>query len=176
MQRFLITSTNYYSLIDLLSYKKTRTTRQWKPKCVKFYPSRRRLRKKLARSDIVIRTENNIVQGEFAAINVAQCKGIQIPESREFLIVESGIMGLAILNTAQRIRNPSQMRLESGIQVQLIKNHSTETSTWNPESTGWIQDCLGLLHMGWINGMNCWWSQIHSKLWPYTLLFAVHPD
>ena len=50
-------------------------------------------------------------------INVAQCKGIQIPESREFLTVESGIMGLAILNTAQRIRNPTLMRLESGVQV-----------------------------------------------------------
>ena len=76
-------------------------------------------------------------------INVAQCKGIQIPESREFLIVESEIMGLAILNTAQRIRNPTQMRLESGIKVQLIKNHGTETSTWNPESTAWIRDYLG---------------------------------
>ena len=62
-------------------------------------------------------------------INVAQCKGIQISESREFLIVQSGIMGLAILNTAQRIRNPTLMRLESGIQVQLIKNHGTEIST-----------------------------------------------
>ena len=88
-------------------------------------------------------------------INVAQCKGIQIPESREFLIVESGIMGLAILNTTQRIWNPTLMRLESGIQVQLIKNNGTETSTWNPESTGWIQDCLGFPHMGRINGMDC---------------------
>ena len=76
-------------------------------------------------------------------INVAQCKGIQIPESREFLIVESEIMGLAIWNTAQRIRNPTQMRLESGIKVQLIKKHGTETSTWNPESTAWIRDYLG---------------------------------
>ena len=76
-------------------------------------------------------------------INVAQCKGIQIPESREFLIVESEIMGLAILNTAQRIRNPTQMRLESGIKVQLIKNHGTETSTWIPETTAWIRDYLG---------------------------------
>ena len=45
------------------------------------------------------------------------------------------------------------MRLESGIQVQLIKNHDTETNTWNPESTGWIQDCLGFPQMGRINGM-----------------------
>ena len=81
-------------------------------------------------------------------INVAQCKGIQISESREFLIVESGIMGLAILNTAQRIRNPTLMRLESGVQVQLIINHGTETGTFNPESTGWIRDCLGFTYMG----------------------------
>ena len=88
-------------------------------------------------------------------INVAQCKGIQIPESREFLIVESGILGFGILNTAQGIRNPTLIRLESGVQVQLIKNHGTETSTWNTESTGWIQDCIGFLYMGRINGMNC---------------------
>ena len=81
-------------------------------------------------------------------INVAQCKRIQIPESREFLIVESGIMSLAILNTAQRIRNPTLMRLESEIQVQLIKNHGTETSTFNPESTALIRDCSGFNYMG----------------------------
>ena len=81
-------------------------------------------------------------------INVAQCKGIQISESREFLIVQSGIMGLAILNTAQRIRNPTLMRLESGIQVQLIKNHGTETSTFNPESTALIRDCSGFTYTG----------------------------
>ena len=46
------------------------------------------------------------------------------------------------------------MRLESGIQVQLIKNHGTETSTFNPESTGWIQDCLEFTYMGRINDMN----------------------
>ena len=57
-------------------------------------------------------------------------------------------MGLAILNTAQRIRNPTLMRLESGVQVQLIKNHGTETGTFNPESTGWIRECLGFTYMG----------------------------
>ena len=56
-------------------------------------------------------------------------------------------MGLAILNTAQRIRNLTLMRLESGIQVQLIKDHGTETSTFNPEST-LIRDCSGFTYMG----------------------------
>ena len=50
--------------------------------------------KKSAQSDLVIRTEDNTVQREFAVINVAQWKGIRIPEYREFLIVESRIMGL----------------------------------------------------------------------------------
>ena len=85
--------------------------------------------KKLAQSDLVIRTEDNTVQGEFAVINVAPGKGIRIPESSKFLIVESGILGFVILNTAQGIWNPTLIRLESGTQVQLIKNHSTETST-----------------------------------------------
>ena len=88
-------------------------------------------------------------------VNVTPCKGIQILESREFLLVESGILGFGILNTAQGIRNPTVMRLESGVQVHLIKDHGTETSTWNPESTARIQDCLGFPHMGQINGMNC---------------------
>ena len=81
-------------------------------------------------------------------INVAQCKGIRIPESREFFSCGIRNLGLAILNTAQGIWNPTLMRLESGIQVQLIKNHGTETSTFNPESTALIRDCLGFTYMG----------------------------
>ena len=45
---------------------------------------------------------------------VAPCKGIRIPESRNFLLVESGILGFGIRNPAQGIRNP--------------------TKGWNPES------------------------------------------
>ena len=45
----------------------------------------------------------------------APCKGIRIPESRNFLLVESGILGFGIRNPALGIRNP--------------------TKDWNPESS-----------------------------------------
>ena len=45
---------------------------------------------------------------------IAPCKGIRIPESKNFLLVESGILGFGIRNPALRIRNP--------------------TKDWNPES------------------------------------------
>ena len=45
---------------------------------------------------------------------VAPCKGILIPESRNFVLVESGILGFGIRNPALGIRNP--------------------TKDWNPES------------------------------------------
>ena len=48
------------------------------------------------------------------ALQFAPCKGIRIPESRNFLLVESGILGFGIRNPALRIRNP--------------------TKDWNPES------------------------------------------
>ena len=35
------------------------------------------------------------------------CKGIRIPESRNFLLVESGILGFGIRNPAPRLRNPT---------------------------------------------------------------------
>ena len=47
-------------------------------------------------------------------LNIAPCKGIRIPESRNFLLVESGILGFGIRNPALGIRNP--------------------TKDWNPES------------------------------------------
>ena len=47
-------------------------------------------------------------------VRLAPCKGIRIPESRNFLLVESGILGFEIRNPAQGIRNP--------------------TKDWNPES------------------------------------------
>ena len=37
----------------------------------------------------------------------APCKGIRIPESRNFLLVESGIQGFGIRNPAPGIRNPT---------------------------------------------------------------------
>ena len=54
-------------------------------------------------------------------INVAQCKGIQIPESGEFLIVESGIMGLEY-NT----ENPESHSNEIGIR----NSSSTDKKSW----------------------------------------------
>ena len=45
---------------------------------------------------------------------IAPCKGIRIPESRNFLPLESGILSFGIRNPALRIRNP--------------------TKDWNPES------------------------------------------
>ena len=46
---------------------------------------------------------------------ITSCKGIRIPESVKFFLVESGILSIGIQNTAQGIRNP--------------------TKGWNPEST-----------------------------------------
>ena len=45
---------------------------------------------------------------------IAPCKGIRIPESTNFLPLESGILGFGVRNPALRIRNP--------------------TKDWNPES------------------------------------------
>ena len=51
---------------------------------------------------------------QFLIVCLAPCKGIRIPESRNFLLLESGILGFGIRNPALRIRNP--------------------TKDWNPES------------------------------------------
>ena len=65
------------------------------------------------------------------------CKGIQFAESGKFWLVESGILGIVIQNTAQEIRN-SQLSLESltktGIQC-------AESGIQGVKSR--IQDCLG---------------------------------
>ena len=58
----------------------------------------------------MIRTREHELVEAFSA----PCKGIRIPESRNFLLVESGILGFGIRNTALRIQNP--------------------TKDWNPES------------------------------------------
>ena len=50
---------------------------------------------------------------------VTSYKEIQVPEFEKFLIVESGILGFGIQNTAQGIHNP--------------------TNDWNPESTFYWQ-------------------------------------
>ena len=39
---------------------------------------------------------------------ITQCRGIRIPESVKFFLVESGILGFGIQNKAQGIRNPTK--------------------------------------------------------------------
>ena len=63
----------------------------------------------------------------------APCKEIRIPESMKFLLVESGILGFGIQNTAVGIRNPTEdWNPESRFHWQRLYS-----STWNPESTAW---------------------------------------
>ena len=59
---------------------------------------------------------------------------MRIPESGKFLLVESGILGFVIRNSAQGIRNPSN-------------DSNPESSTWNPESQAWNPELFGLAHM-----------------------------
>ena len=50
-------------------------------------------------------------------------KGIRVPESEEFLLVECGILGFGIWNTAQGIRNPTNdWNPVSKFQCQRIRN------------------------------------------------------
>ena len=64
-------------------------------------------------------------------LSIAPCKGIRIPESVKFLLVESGILGFGIRNTALRIRKP-------------IKD-LMEFSLWNPESKAWKPESTTVL-------------------------------
>ena len=45
--------------------------------------------------------------------DVAKCKGIRIPDSGKFLLVESGILGLEIRNTAEKSGNPLTTRIQN---------------------------------------------------------------
>ena len=74
------------------------------------------------------------------------CKGIQFAESGKFWLVESGILGIVIQNTAQEIRN-SHLSLESRIQVSLTKTgiQCAESGIQGVKSR--IQDCLGFSYM-----------------------------
>ena len=58
---------------------------------------------------IDVRIQHTFIESRFAL-----CKGVRVPESGKFWLVESGILGFGIQNTAQGIRNP--------------------TEEWNPES------------------------------------------
>ena len=60
-------------------------------------------------------------------------KGIQIPESRKFMLVGSGILDLGIWNMAQGIQNPTNdWNPESKFHWQ-----KRESSKWNLESSPW---------------------------------------
>ena len=68
-------------------------------------------------------------------INVAPCKVIRIPESVNFLFVESGILGFGILNSAKGgrillptgIRNPCSSDKESRIRYLETEIYSVES-------------------------------------------------
>ena len=60
-------------------------------------------------------------------------KGIRILESGKLLLVESGIVGFGIRNTALGIRNPTMIGIRR-IQVPLSK---VGIHNWNSESTAW---------------------------------------
>ena len=62
--------------------------------------------------------------------------GILIPKFGKFLLMESGILGFGIRNTAQGIRN----------QTMRIQNPTSTDKYWNPVSE--IQDCPGSPNMG----------------------------
>ena len=53
--------------------------------------------------------------------HLAPCKGIRIPKSRNFLLVESEILGFGIRNPAQGIRNPTE---DWNPEYNLLKIHS----------------------------------------------------
>ena len=57
-------------------------------------------------------------QPQAAQAHVAPCKVIRIPESRKFLLVESGILGFGIQNPAFGIQDPAK----KGIQNPFAKN------------------------------------------------------
>ena len=62
------------------------------------------------------------------------CKEIRIPDPVKFLLVESGILGFGIRNSAQGIQNPAtSWNLEFKFHWQQIWN--PESTTSNPEST-----------------------------------------
>ena len=48
-----------------------------------------------------------LVTSSCSEVHCETCKGIRIPESTNFLLVESGILGLGIRNPALRIQNPT---------------------------------------------------------------------
>ena len=84
-----------------------------------------------------------------AYFSITPCKGIWTPKSGNVLLVESGILGFGIRNTAQSIWNPTEnWNPESNFTFQRL-----ESSIWNPESTMWnaeskaVLDCPTLVNL-----------------------------
>ena len=73
-------------------------------------------------------------------LNLAPCKGIRIPESSKFLLVEWGILDVGIQNTAQGIRNPLMIRIRNP------SSTDNESGIHGIESR--IQECLGFPYVG----------------------------
>ena len=88
-------------------------------------------------------------------------KGIWIPESLKFLLLESVIPGFALGNTAQGIRNPAkEWNLESKSHWQRLESstRNPESMEWNPESK-MVLDSLTLGKLNIFNAkgaMNQW--------------------
>ena len=75
----------------------------------------------LRRGEVLWFLKKIILQPDLTTHQLAPCKGIRIPESGNFLLLESGILGFGIRNPALGIRNPALG----------IRN---PTKDWNPES------------------------------------------
>ena len=82
--------------------------------------------------------------------NLAPCKGIRIPESTNFSLLKSRILGFRIRNPALGIQNPTEKKKKELAEKKKKKNGSPaflgirnplswnpESSTRNPESTVW---------------------------------------
>ena len=131
--------------------------------------------------------------------DVAQCKGIRIPESGKFLLVESGILGLEIRNTAEKSGNPLTTRIQnpSSIDAQWETLESRIKSGIHGVEYK-IQDGLEFPYIAWIKiwkfcpiltlatfgGKNvksvkvqvisvltCWWSPYRSEQFPRAWLY-----
>ena len=91
--------------------------------------------------------------------SIAPCKGIRIPESVKFFLVESGILGFGTQNTAQGIRNPNkEWNLEFKFQWKIL-----ESSTRNPESMEWDSESktvLGCVPLIWSGSGSVIWDHL----------------
>ena len=67
---------------------------------------------------------------------------MRIPECQKFLLVESGILGFGIRNTAQGIKNPSN-HWNPESKVPLIKTGIQHMESEIHDVVFRIQDCIG---------------------------------